>query len=606
MANVTQRSVMLALLMLTCLGAVALILVDIIAPGNDASHAPFAGLAAVVLFALFIAAWRDWPYAPQSTVIFITLLVSLALPEPFVSTVASLFLLLPPILALALLNPTWVVGSSAIEIGLLLARSHGQGIYAQAGTLIIFGILISSLILSRLLLDNARRATEQAAADLTRQRDMLRFQAHLLDIVEQAVFATDVDGTITYWNRFAERLYGWELAEVRGRNVVDLLAVAGHAERGQIPLADLQKGESISGEFLRRRRDGTIFPVWTTATPFRDAQGSITGVVGVSTDITARKATEAALHDNEERFRILFERSPDAIVLIDPHHPRISWPIVDCNAVACRMNGYTRDELIGQSIDILNTKPADSEERTAYLERLRREGTIQVETFHRRKDGSCFPIEILTSLISVADRELVLGIDRDITDLKRATEALRESEERFRSAYEYAPIGMALVGLDGRWIQANRALCDLTGYTEQELLATTFQAITHPDDLEVHLPDQRRLLAGEILSYQMEKRYFHKYGATIGILLSVSLVRDALSQPLYFVVQIQDITERKRMERDLIEERALLARRVDERTADLSAANADLARGARLKDEFLASMSLWATQRQAMCDSPYR
>jgi PAS domain S-box-containing protein len=464
MANVTQRSVMLALLMLTCLGALALILVDVMVPGPDATDARFAGLAAVVMFALFIAAWRDWPYAPKSTVIFITLLVALALPEPFVTTVASLSLFLPPVLALVLLNPTWVVGSSAVEIGLLLARSHGQGVYAQGSTLVIFGMLIGGLILSRLLLDNARRATEQAAADLTRQRDMLRFQAHLLDIVEQAVFATDIDGTITYWNRFAERLYGWELAEVRGRNVVELLAVAGNAEGGQIPLADLQKGESINGEFLRRRRDGTIFPVWTTATPFRDAQGGITGIVGVSKDITDRKAAEVALRDNEERFRILFERSPDAIILIDPHHPQISWPIVDCNAVACRMNGYTRDELIGHSIDILNIQPADSEERTAYLERLRREGTIQFETLHRRKDGNCFPIEILTSLISVAGRELVLGIDRDIT-------------------------------------------------------------------------------------------------------------------------------ERKRMEQDLIEERALLARRVDERTADLSAANADLARGARLKDEFLASMS---------------
>jgi PAS domain S-box-containing protein len=126
-----------------------------------------------------------------------------------------------------------------------------------------------------------------------------------------------------------------------------------------------------------------------------------------------------------------------------------------------------------------------------------------------------------------------------------ADAALRESEERFRSAFEYAAIGMALVGLDGRWLQANPALCDFTGYTEQELLATTFQAITHPDDLEIDIINTRSLLAGEIFSYQMEKRYFHKHGATIWALLNVSLVRDAQRQPRYFVSQIQDITERK-------------------------------------------------------------
>src|SRR5215217_4842595 len=128
---------------------------------------------------------------------------------------------------------------------------------------------------------------------------------------------------------------------------------------------------------------------------------------------------------------------------------------------------------------------------------------------------------------------------------RAAAAALRESEERFRSAYDYAAIGMALVGLDGGWLQANRALCDFTGYTEQELLTTTFQAITHPDDLAIDLSNVRALVAGDILSYQMEKRYFHKNGATIWALLSVSLVRDAEGQPRYFISQIQDITERK-------------------------------------------------------------
>ena len=122
-------------------------------------------------------------------------------------------------------------------------------------------------------------------------------------------------------------------------------------------------------------------------------------------------------------------------------------------------------------------------------------------------------------------------------------EALRQTEERFRSAFDHAAIGMALVAPDGRWLQVNGSLCAIVGYSPQELLATTFQAITHPDDLDADLVQTRQLLLGEIPYYHLEKRYFHKDGHVVWILLSVSLVRDANSQPLHFIAQIQDVTE---------------------------------------------------------------
>src|SRR5207253_1112924 len=143
------------------------------------------------------------------------------------------------------------------------------------------------------------------------------------------------------------------------------------------------------------------------------------------------------------------------------------------------------------------------------------------------------------------------GVSLDITDRKRAEEALRESQERFRSAFGSAAIGMALVAPDGRWLQVNRSLCEIVGYSEEELLATTFQAITHPDDLEADLGYVRQMLDGEIQTYQMEKRYFHKHGQVIWILSSVSLVRDAQDNPLYFISQIQDITARKQADEAL-------------------------------------------------------
>jgi PAS domain S-box-containing protein len=159
------------------------------------------------------------------------------------------------------------------------------------------------------------------------------------------------------------------------------------------------------------------------------------------------------------------------------------------------------------------------------------------------------------------------AFDEMAGELEGKKEALRVSEERFRNAFKHAAIGMGLVTPDGHWLRVNHALCEMTGYSESELLTKTFQDITHPDDLEADLVHVQQLLAGEIQKYQMEKRYFHKDGHALWILLSVSLVRDAEGNPLHFISQIQNITERKRAEeylqRGLRLETAL--RRIDEK-----------------------------------------
>ncbi len=128
---------------------------------------------------------------------------------------------------------------------------------------------------------------------------------------------------------------------------------------------------------------------------------------------------------------------------------------------------------------------------------------------------------------------------------------LAESESRFRSAFDFAAIGMALVSLEGRWLKVNKSLCLLIGYTEDELLAIDFQTITYREDLDIDLNYVQQLLAGEIITYQMEKRYIHKNGSIIWVLLSVSLIQDAENKPLYFVSQIQNIDAQKRAEQEL-------------------------------------------------------
>lgn len=130
----------------------------------------------------------------------------------------------------------------------------------------------------------------------------------------------------------------------------------------------------------------------------------------------------------------------------------------------------------------------------------------------------------------------------------RDAHRLREREERFRSAFDLAAIGKAMVSPDGHWLRVNPALCRMVGYSAEELLKIDFQAITHPDDLTQDLQFVREMLEGKRTYYEMEKRYIHKSGHTIWTLLSVSLIRDEYEQPLYFI-STQDITERKRLER---------------------------------------------------------
>lgn len=164
--------------------------------------------------------------------------------------------------------------------------------------------------------------------------------------------------------------------------------------------------------------------------------------------------------------------------------------------------------------------------------------------------------------------------------LRQQAEDLRQSEQRFHGAFEGASIGVALVSTAGHFLQVNRSLCEIVGFSEGELLTKNFQDITHPEDLGTDLEQANRLLAGEIRTYEMEKRYVHQRGHLVWVLLSASLVSDPDDRPLYFVTQIQDITERVRAR---AEREQLLARE--------QAARAEADRANRTKDEFLATVS---------------
>lgn len=289
--------------------------------------------------------------------------------------------------------------------------------------------------------------------------------------------------------------------------------------------------------------------------PVRDSDGTILAGMMMTQNVTQWKRAE-------ERFRSLLESAPDAMVIVN-----MDGIIELVNGQAEYVFGYDRDELVGKPVETLVPeafRARHTHHRTRYtqdpqLRAMRKE----LELFALHKDGSQFPVEISLAPIETAEGFLVSSAIREISVRKRVEAALQTSEEQFRSAFDNAAIGMALVSPDGRWLQVNRALSGIIGYTEQELLEKTFQDITHPDDLDIDLTYVRQVLAGEIESYQMEKRYFHKLGHVVWVLLSVSLVRDAQGLPLHFISQIQDITQRKLAETALAAERNLLRTLID-------------------------------------------
>ncbi|PZO39230.1 MAG: hypothetical protein DCF19_14790 [Pseudanabaena frigida] len=172
-------------------------------------------------------------------------------------------------------------------------------------------------------------------------------------------------------------------------------------------------------------------------------------------------------------------------------------------------------------------------------------------------------------VVKVNDQE-ALTIIRNISNRKQAEEDLRESEMRFRSVFDTAAVGISLAFPEGKHIAVNQSLCNMLGYTEKELQVLTFQEITHPDDLELDLYHYQKLLANEIDSFHIEKRYRHKDGYFIWVLLSVSIVRDSHNHPLYDIALIQNINDLKIAQQALSSLNQELEIRINQRTADLA------------------------------------
>ena len=263
-----------------------------------------------------------------------------------------------------------------------------------------------------------------------------------------------------------------------------------------------------------------------------------------------RQHTERSLLASESRNKALLKALPDLIfvqnaegVYVEHHSPKA----IDLYVPPERFMGRTMEEVIPG--EMAKTFRAMFERAAATGEVVEYEYVMPIagEERHfeartvRRDDGA------------------MVTIVRNITDRHRAADELRESEARFRVTFSHSAIGVALVSLDGRWLQVNSALCRILGYSESELLAINHHDLVHAEDLEASCTNLQRTLAGEISRYEVEKRYIHRDGRTVWTVVNIALVRNASNAPLYLVFQLQDVSERRQSQIEIDRARLELA-----------------------------------------------
>jgi PAS domain S-box-containing protein len=344
-------------------------------------------------------------------------------------------------------------------------------------------------------------------------------------------------------------------ASVEGRILMDRAA------------ADLQ-GFTDAEHQLLANRTATVQKTLSNTVHFLVLSSFLAAVLLISAHLLAavemrrRRRTEAKLLAVSTLQTAILNAANYAIIATS-----VDGIVTSFNSTAERWLGYVAADIIGKKALDAWHDAGEVRARAAVLSaELGYTVSAGFETFtakarvaHRdenewiliRKDGSRFPAWLsVTAVLDVLGNTVgYVRVIADISKRKKHDAELRLSEERFRRAFDDAPIGMALIGLAGRWLRVNRALCDMIGYTDAELVETDFQVVTHPDDLHTELALLRQVLAGELPSYQMEKRYFHKNGSLVFVMLSVSLVRDASGNPVYFVKQIENITQRREIDR---------------------------------------------------------
>lgn len=382
---------------------------------------------------------------------------------------------------------------------------------------------------------------KQAEAALQEQQ---RFLRQVIDSNPNIIFVKDWEGRFTLANQTLAEIYNTTVEELIGKTDADFsrssVEIEQYMRTDQHVMLTLQTLTNLEENCTTA--DGTVRCFQSVKKPLLSTDEKTRYVLGVSSDVTHFKQIQNDLQQKTKELELFFSSALDLLCIAntDGYFLRLNpeWE---------RALGYQIKDLEDQHfLDFVH--PDDLESTLAAINQLSEQQPIlSFINRYRHQDGSYRWLEWR----SMPAGEFIHAAARDITDRKQTEAALRDSEERFRSAFDFSSIGMALVGLDGHWLKVNSATCEIVGYSKEELRSLTFQDITHPDDLESNSAHIKQLLAGEIRSFQGEKRCFHKQGQVIWILLSISLLRNSQHEPLYFITQIQNITHRKQAEVDL-------------------------------------------------------
>jgi PAS domain S-box-containing protein len=315
--------------------------------------------------------------------------------------------------------------------------------------------------------------------------EQIHYQAHLLDAVEQSVVTMDMQGTIVYWNRFAEQLYGWRADEAIGRTISEVFIPPGLREESRRIRQQLVQGQSWNGEFTVQRKDGSTFPAYITDSPIYDEHGTQIGVVGVSFDISERKRAEEALRASEERYRTLFETMDEGFciieVLFDDQDQPVDYRFVETNPAFERLTGLplALDKTASQLVPDLERDWFD------IYGKIARTGEPLRFTLGSAAMGRWF--DVYAFRVGEPQQRRVAILFNNVTERKAAEEALRESEARFRTLADSAPVLIWINGSDGGCEFVNHSYLDFFGKRLEEVQGFGWQPSLHPDDAEPYV-----------------------------------------------------------------------------------------------------------------------
>jgi PAS domain S-box-containing protein len=363
------------------------------------------------------------------------------------------------------------------------------------------------------------------------------------------------DGTILEVNEGYSRMLGYSREESLGKTTAELAIWADQEDRNTFAAALASSGRIMNFETRLRRKNGSVITVIDSARTITIKDDIC--VLSVAHDITERKRAEDSLRESEERYRLHFENVSDVLFSLDEQGRFLSVsPSIE------RILGYRPDELLGKSfVELGLVAPEYLEQGIADVGRVFSGETIAGGVYEFvAKDGTRRVGELsFAQLFRDGTVVAIASVARDITERKRAEEALRESEDKFRYVFDHSPIGKSITFLSGE-LNVNQAFCDMLGYSPEELRGRRWQDITHPDDIGLSQSELDTIVSGQRDSSRFVKRYLHKNGAVVWGDVTTSVRRDRDGKPLYFMTAVSDITARKRAAEDLEASQAFLER----------------------------------------------